>query len=251
MIKKEWTIGEIDSVTETEAKEMAEEVMEIKEHNIYFVDFGGYFGYSCMVFKNNHHIHYANDYQSHHHNVTKEKLKKIYVESLNNKLYTEAEIAEPLKDYDEYSLKSYFLHNYYGMRMDYVSIFRITKTEEEKASYEKEIEGMIYNPVAFAYMSDPDFVKHHVELLELLEQAKEKMSDNYEYYKKAFLYEMYNHEYGINWEADHATLSAFGNIQYHGDSTDALQLYFDELNFTEVQRKAYLDARKQYFKENN
>lgn len=57
---------------------------------------------------------------------------------------------------------------------------------------------------------------------------------------------MYNHEYGINWQADYDTLSAFGNIQYHEDDLSA---YFEELNFTETQKRAYLDAKKQYFKE--
>ena len=42
----EWTIKEIEAMTENDAQEMAIESMVIKDHNIYFVDFGGYFGYS-------------------------------------------------------------------------------------------------------------------------------------------------------------------------------------------------------------
>lgn len=34
--------------------------------------------------------------------------------------------------------------------------------------------------------------------------------------------------------------------RYHDDD---LQAYFDELNFNDTQKQAYLDARKQYYKE--
>lgn len=36
---KNWTITDIENIAETEAKEMSLETMEIKGHNIYFVDF--------------------------------------------------------------------------------------------------------------------------------------------------------------------------------------------------------------------
>ena len=244
---KNWNIDNIQALIETEAQAMALETMQIKEHNIYFVDFEGYFGYSCLVFKNNHHIYYANDYQLHHSKEDrKEELKQIYIEGLNNKIFTESEIAEPLKDYDEYRRKSYFIHNYYGMRVDYISIWGNPK---DHPNFEEEVSGMTYNPVAFSYMSDADFVKHHIELLETLEKAKAETSGNYEYLKKAFLYEMYNHEYGINWQADWDVLSCFGKIEYRSESDEALEKYFTELNFTEVQKRAYLDARSQYYKE--
>lgn len=246
---KNWNIDSIQALTETEAQAIALETIQIKEHNVYFVDFEGYFGYSCLVFKNHHHIYYANDYELHHTEKTREELKQIYIEILNNKLFTESELAEPLKDYDEYRRKSAFLHNYYGMRVDSVSIFCINPTKEQQAEFEEQTKDMIYNPVAFAYMSDADFVKHHIELLEALEKAKAETSGNYEYLKKAFLYEMYNHEYGINWQADWDVLSCFGKIEYHGESNAALEKYFTELNFTEVQKRAYLAARSQYYRE--
>lgn len=165
---------------------------------------------------------------------------------MNNKLFTESEILEPIKDYNEYRRKSYYLHNYYGMQTDYVSCFQIFHTSKEKEDFEKQTETMTLNRVAFAYMSDKDFIKHHCELYSTLEENAEKLNGDYEYQKSAFLYEMYNHEYGINYQADYDTLSCFGKIGWHdGD----LNMYFKELEFTEVQKRAYLDARKQYFKE--
>lgn len=248
---KDWRIDDIENITEKEAQEMAIEEMQIKEHNIYFVDFGGYFGYSMLVFKDNHHIHYVNDYELHHKGnswckgKTKEELHQWYIDRAKNKLFTEEELAEPLKDYTEYDRKRYFLHNYYGMRTDYVSIFGKV-TEETQAEFDRKTKTMTYNPVAFAYMPDAEFVKHHIELLNTLEKVKDDISNNYEYLKSAYLYEMHNHEYGINWQADYDTLSCFGNIEYH--DTD-LNAYFEELKFTDLQKQAYLDARKQYFKE--
>ena len=249
---KEWNIDSIQSMTEEQAKEMAIEEMEIKGHNIYFVDFGGYFGYSKLVFKDRHHIYYANDYELHHRGnewckgKTKEELRDFYINGTNTTLFTEEELAESLTDYDEYSRKMHFLTNYYGMRTDYVSIFGKV-TEETQAEFDRKTKSMTYNPVAFAYMPDADFVKHHIELLNTLNKAKEDMSNNYEYLKSAYLYEMHNHEYGINWQADWDTLSAiYGDIQYHDCD---LQAYFEELKFTDLQKKAYLDARKQYFQE--
>ena len=250
--KMEWNIDSIDDMTEEMAKEIAIESMEIKGHNIYFVDFGDRFGYSKLVFKNGHHIYHANDYELHHRGnswckgKTREELREWYIQGANNILFTEEELGEPLKDYQEYSRKRHFLHNYYGMQVDYVSIFCCNPTEQQQKEFEKKTKDMIYNPIAFAYMSDAEFVKHHIELLNILEKAKEDTDNNYEYLKNAYLYEMHNHEYGINWQADYDTLSAFGNIQYHGGDMNA---YFEELNFTELQKQAYLDARKQYFKE--
>lgn len=243
---KNWSIKDIEKLEENEAKSMALESMTIKEHNIYFVDFGDAFGYSCLVFKNNHSIYYANDYELLHSGMTQEELKDFYIKKMNQILFTEAELAEPIKDYDEAQRKHNFLHNYYGMQVDRVSIFGINPTDKEKAEFKEQTEKMTYNPVAFAYMYDAEFVKHHIELQKKVKSAERAAIDDYEYQKNAFLSEMYNHEYGINWQADYDTLSAFGHIGYHDNDLDA---YFEELHFTPLQRRAYLDAREQYYKE--
>ena len=107
---------------------------------------------------------------------------------------------------------------------------------------------MIYNPVCFAYYRDPDFVERCKMLLELLERANEAAARSYDYSKAAFLAEMFNHEYGINWQADFDTLSAFGAIRWHGDDAAALLAYFDDLHFSDEQRRAYMDARAEYYR---
>lgn len=250
----EYTITDIEKLTETEVQEIALEAMEIKGFNVYFVNLAGRFGYSCLVFKNNHHIRYADDYQLHHEYTVKEQgveaLRDMYIKSLNHKLYTEEEIKEPLKDYDEYSAKAYFLHNYYGMQVDHISMFFNNNSEEAANAYRESIKGKTFNPIAFAYMDDVEFIKHHIELYKELEKVREDTDENYEYQKYAFLQEMYNHEYGINWQADYDTLSAFGHVEWHGENDDALEKYFDELKFNDIQKKAYRDARTEYYQKN-
>ena len=250
----EYKIEDIEKLTETEVQEIALESMVIKEFNVYFVNLAGKYGYSCLVFKNNHHIKNADDYQLHHEYTVKkqgvEALRNIYINSLNHKLYTEEEIKEPLKNYDEYSAKAHFLANYYGMQVDYISMFFINNSEEAENAYRESIKGKTLNPIAFAYMDDVKFIKHHIELYKELEKARENTKDNYKFQKYAFLQEMYNHEYGINFQADYDTLSAFGRVEWHGENGEALEKYFNELNFNDIQRKAYRDAIKEYYQKN-
>ena len=113
--KRNWSIRDIESITEEEAKAMSLETMVLKEHDIYFADLGDTFGYSCLVFKDHHHIYYADDYRLHHRSIdTIEGLRQGYIKKMNSILFTEAEIAEPLKDHEEYRRKSHYLHNYYN-----------------------------------------------------------------------------------------------------------------------------------------
>lgn len=255
-MEKNWTIDEIRALTEDEAFTLAEDTAVIKDHTIYFVDFGGYFGFSCLVFACGRHIYYANDYALHHKgnewagtkDKTKEELLKLYKEKMNNILFTEDEIVGPVKDYDDYSRKDYFLRNYYPMRVDSVSIFHIVHSEAEAEEYRKKFIGKVYDDAACAYIEDAEFVEHHLKLLKALEKSKTEHADSFEYWKDAILREMYNHEYGYNWQADFDTLGAFGPVRWHGEDED-LDKYFEDVNFNDTQRRAYYAARAQYFKE--
>lgn len=246
---KEHTIRDIESMTEAEAASASLETLNIKGHTVYLVDFEGCFGYSCLVFLNGHHIYYANDYALHHNGKTPEELRKLYLKRMYSILFRPEEIAAPLSDYNEYSRKEYYLRNYYGMQLDYISMFQIWHTEQEKQEYKEKTAKMVFDPVSFAYYDNADFVKEHVELFRKLEAVKNSMSDNFDYWKGAFKYEMANHEYQFNWQADYDVLRTFGNIKYHGDEDGEVKQYFDELHFTETQRKAYRAARREYLQE--
>ena len=239
------TIDEIKSMSETDVQKMKNEKFDIKGYTVYLVDLGEYFGYSAMVFKNNHQIEYANDYKLHHTGKTDEELKKWYLESLPRKLFTDEEIADPLKSANEFRNKRDFLINHYSLQVDRVSHFHIWKTEEERQAILKSVEGWYDDPIGLCWVKDKDFVDKHVKLWKELCDREAHAMENFDYCKSAFLYEMYNHEYGINWQADWDVLSCFCDIAYKNESTSE---YLARTNFSDMQKKAYLEAKKEYFK---
>lgn len=75
---------------------------------------------------------------------------------------------------------------------------------------------------------------------------------NPEFMEDAFYYEMCNHEYGINWQADYDVLSCFSHIKYCGDDvwgSAETERYFNELGFSQDVRNAYYKAKKRYEKD--
>jgi len=242
------TIDEIYNLTESEAQALADDQMTFKGHNIYFANLGEYFKYSVLVYKNNHQIKYADDFELHHSGKTKEQLYKLYVRKCKKNLYTEKDFSKPLKSYDDYRSKADYLVNLYALQVDYVSMFGIFNTDEQIAEHKRKTKGLIADPVGHCYVKDEEFVKKHIELMEQLVTLKNEMEKSYDYIKTAFKHEMYNHEYAINWQADWDVLSVFGKVTYK-DTSNALECYFNELNFTDDQRRAYKDARREYYKE--
>lgn len=237
---KGFNIDMIRALTAEEARQMALETMEIKDHECIFVDFGGYFGYSVLVFKNEKHIHYADDFELHHSYIVKESgkeaLKQCYIDTLNRKLYTDSELLKDIKTYDEYKKKNYFLRNYYIMRYDYVSIFGIGE-EAQKAFDEARKTYTIYNPVSFCYVNDKNIVKTQSEILKHLEESFEKLKASDETFTEMISYQLSNHEACITCD--------------YTDALDALGMKFDDLTETqqEIVKKelnrqihAYCDA---------
>ena len=244
---KEYTIRDIETLTEAQAAEMAIEAATVKGHQVYFVDFGGYFGYSVLVFADGHYIKYANDYELHHSGKSRDELRKFYLDSLNKKLFT-ADEMETVSDYQDKQAKEYYIRNYYGLRRDHISMF-FCGPDKEREKLRRKTEKMIFSPVFLAFYDkkDADFVNSGEELLAMLEKA-EPESDNAEYWKNAFLREMFNHEYGINWQADFDVCSAFGDCSGVRDYEDIEEL-FSACNFSDVQRAAYMAARREYSKQ--
>lgn len=244
---KEYTIRDIETLTETQAAEMAIETTTVKGHQVYFVDFGGYFGYSALVFADGRHIKYADDYELHHAGKSRDELREFYLGSLSRKLFT-ADEMENVSDYRDKQAKEYYIRNYYGLRRDHVSLF-FCGPDSEREKLRKKTEKMIFSPIFLAYYDkkDADFVKSGEELLATLEKA-EPQKDNAEYWKDAFLREMFNHEYGINWQADFDVCSCFGNCS-GVENIDDLNALFAACNFSDAQRAAYMAAQREYSKQ--
>lgn len=253
--EKTMNIYEIEKLTLQEVEEIALEKMEYKglcgsPYKIFFADLGEYFGYSMLVFWNNRLLKGANDYALHHPNKTQEEFKKLYIESLKNKLFNNADF-ERCKNYDDFQAKEYFIRNRICEMFPHYSMFFIgSDAEREERKKEIENNGFKYlSKIGFCYYDDIFPIELERNLLKKLQYANEKNKKTPEYWRKAFLKEMYNHEYCYNWQADYDTLSAFGNIQWKGENENALNDYMDQLNFDIMKKQAYLDARKQYFKE--
>lgn len=246
MENKTLTIKDIEALTQQQAAAMAESVQDIKGHQVYFVDFGGYFGFSALVYADGQPIIYANDYELHHSGKSRDELRELYRRKLSGKLFTVEEL-QTVNSYDEYTAKSHYIRNYYAMRRPYISAFFIG-SDAERAEREKKTEKMVFSPVFMAYYApeNADFVKRGAELLRGLDEAEQRNKENEEYWKSAFLSEMYNHEYGINWQADYDVISCFGNCSNVEDYTDAEKL-FSAAGFNEVQKAAYLAARREYY----
>ena len=217
---KEMNIKEIESLTLEEVKNNALEYMEIKDHDCFFIDFDGYFGYSILVFKDGKHIYHANDYELHHRHLIKENgrdaLRAYYIKEMNGKLYTDVEMMEEPTSYDEYEKKNDFLRNYHIMRYDHESIFFIG-TDAEREERKKRIERNYpyYNPVSFCYVAEPEIINIQKKYLEILQNAYERLQNNLEVFREMVRKELANYEACITCD--------------YTDALDALGLTFEEL----------------------
>lgn len=229
------------------------EVHVVKGYNVYLLDLGGHLGYSMIIYGDRRQIKYANDYELHHRkNASREELREMYLQSAERQLYTEAELAQPLKNYFDFQRRRKYITELMPLRRDFMSMFCYCSTEEEKA--ERAIERAAH-PVkcvsALGYFTEDDkeFAMHIDDLMLDLVKQMEDTANDYEYQKSAFMYELGNHEYHINgYQGDWDTLSTFGKIKWRGQGKEARAEYYKELSFTDIQIKAFEDAIREYMK---
>lgn len=251
------------NISITEIEEMREDIMccrfageyekhEVKGYNVYLLTLDSRFGYSMLVYGDRRPIVWANDYELHHSKKTREELRDMYLKSAERQLYTEEELAQPLKSYFDYQRRRKYICELLPLRRDFMSMFYYASTEEEKA---ERLIQRAEHPVncaaalGFFKAEDADYAKHISDLHLQLCRQMEDTANNYEYQKSAFYYELGNHEYHINgFQGDYDVLSAFGKIGWHGQGREARELYFKELNFTPTQIKAFNDAVREYMK---
>lgn len=91
----------------------------------------------------------------------------------------------------------------------------------------------------FYLKKDADVIKAYFEKdrdAELRGMMEKDLSFAYE----AFEYEMYNHEYPINWEGDYDVCSCFGGIKYGEEKYGSD--YLKELGFSDAVIKQYIKA---------
>lgn len=224
-----WDYKQIESIPEAVAALMAEDHEVIKGHDVYFINFDGHFKYSCVVFYNGHLIRYAGDYELHHNGKTHEELYNYYIKSLNEKLYTDDELSAPLKNYNDYTRRCYYMSNYYGDREDNISYYHTFHNEDEEEARKAVIENLYFSDVCLAYYANADFVEKVSELQNKIEEAKKATENDFEYWKNAFYYEFFNFECIIGGRYAEAAYTATNG---------------EKLN--DVQKKAYTKAKREY-----
>ena len=239
------TIDEIEKLDETTVKAMAKEAIEIKGHIVYLADLGEWFGYSALVFAEGRHIYHANDYALHNKGMDEKELRDWYVKTMNDKLFTEEELRTPSSNYSERHEKEYYIRNYYPQRREHQSIF--CGSEDAADWYKRDKEHAVYSDVAFAYFkpTDATFVAHLHGLYKAFVACNNPLRD-YEHAKDAFKFEMFNHEYPINWQGDYDVISCFARVEYKGDGTE-----LDQTDWSDEIKRAYCDAAREVSKEFN
>lgn len=225
------TITEIENLNFEDAKKMAIEIINIKGHQCIFADLGKYFGYSVLVFRNSKHIYHVNDYQLHHSEKTINELKNYYIKSLNKRLFTDAELLEPIKTYEDYEIKSYFVRNYWIMQFDYLSMFRIgEKTEKE---FDAKISQYPYlNKYSFCYVKDENIIKQQAKFMGNLKNGYKKLKNSLDTFTEMVKTELENHEACITCD--------------YTDALNALRLNFEEL--TEQQQRIVIEELNKQIK---
>lgn len=223
----DYTIHQIETLTEQETAALADGKITIKGHAVYFVDLGDYFGFSALVFFDGAPIMYANEYGLHYRERTRGELRALYIKRMADKLFSDAEICAPVKSYAEYTQKAEYLVNLYPLRKPYISAFYIGDNAPDTT-------GMIYDPISFSYFAPEhlDFVKHHQALYAALRASYKAARKDFDFLKGAFLREMENHEYGYNWDGDEEVLIACG--------------FNPRASLNDVARRAYNAARSEY-----
>lgn len=224
-------ITNIEKLTYEEAKSLAVETMRIKDHTCIFAKLGESFGYSILVFKNGMQIRYANDYELHHRWLVKEKgkeaLRDFYIKEMQNKLYTDEELLQDIKSYDEYDKKSYFLRNYWIMRYDYLTAFAIGKKNQEKLEEDKK-EYPFFNPISFCYVKDKNIIYTQTKLYKHIEKEFKKLKSNNDTFREMIRSELANHEACITCDYTEA-LNALG-MEYDELTDEQKRIVKEELN---------------------
>ena len=205
-------ITNIESLTYEEAKALAVETMRIKDHDCVFAELGESFGYSILVFKYGMHIYYADDYELHHNWLVKEKgkeaLRDFYIKEMQNKLYTDEELLQDIKSYDEYDKKQHFLRNYWIMKYDYLSAFAIGRENQEKVEKGKK-SYPFFNPISFCYVKDKNIIEIQTKYLKHIEKEFKKLKSSNDTFREMIRYELANHEACITCDYTEA-LNALG-----------------------------------------
>ena len=98
-----------------------------------------------------------------------------------------------------------------------------------------------YGYGGFYLKSDADIIKEYHKR-DRDSELREMMNKDLDFAYGAFKYEMYNHEYPINWQGDWDVCNCFGECEYSDDKYGVD--YLRELGFSEAVIGQYYKARR-------
>ena len=92
--------------------------------------------------------------------------------------------------------------------------------------------------------------EHAVDEMIALRKRQDEEADarlaTYEGAKEDFKYEMDNHEYHINWEADWDVINCFTHVEYKDADTE---WYLEQTGWSDETKRAYRDAARETYRE--
>ena len=89
-------------------------------------------------------------------------------------------------------------------------------------------------------------VKDFIALLDKKRRGLSEHMVDFDFAYDAFMREMYNHEYEINWQGNWDVLSKFGSIEYSDEAEYNPVIYMDALGFGDDTKLAFHSARSDY-----
>lgn len=245
---------DIAKLSEQEARRLSYRSMDIKGHAVYFINFAGKLGQCALVYLGGAHLSYASCLQCSFCGryegdtfvpYTEAEREKKYISTLNQRLFTEKELGKRLSSYAEYCARKDYLRNHYSRQAECISVFDSgfyakgdRRAEVAASEFRRKTQDMYFSAVSFSYYYDRAFVEKMDRLSQKLEKVFSARKNDYRFWKGAFTYEMYNHEFTYA-ESDWEVLSVFGSI----DGRQSLESWLESLGFSDAQKKAYRDAR--------
>jgi hypothetical protein len=128
------------------------------------------------------------------------------------------------------------------------------KAMEERGLTENDTDKLyrLGDSGAMYLKSDADKINAYFKAQEQKPKLADLMRD-YDFAKDAIYYEMCNHEYAINYQRNWDVCNCFADeeLPYYGDDyygKDELNRYFDIMNWGDETRRAWKDAKAQYYK---
>lgn len=116
------------------------------------------------------------------------------------------------------------------------------RVEMEKRGLSEKDTGMIYTLGGGGY-----FLKSDEEIIEKFMNTPDELPslmNDTNFAQSAFYYEMANHEYHINWQADYDVCSCFGDCEY--EEGKEYHDYLKEMGYGDDVVKAYTRARRKF-----